>query len=164
MRTAPACRNNPWAGFTLVELMIVIIVATLLASIAIPSYTSQMRKSRRTEAKSALLELAAREERFFSTNSAYTNDANNLGYSSSGQTLFQFPVGSNYYQISACVGTNIPSGCDAAQADGKNATYLLQATAIGTQAKDLACAKFTVDNTGIQSALDSTGAAASNCW
>jgi type IV pilus assembly protein PilE len=142
---------------TLVELMVTIVVATILIAIAVPSYTSQVRKSRRTEAKTALLALAGREERFYSTNSAYTNDAGNLGYYSSSKTLFQFNVGSNYYQVSACVGANIPTGCGAAQAVAQDATYLLVAVPIGSQAQD-SCGTFTLDNTGIQ------GAATSNCW
>ena len=56
------------AGFTLIELMIVVVVLTLLAAIAIPTYSNQIRKSRRSEAKSALLDLAGREERFMATN------------------------------------------------------------------------------------------------
>jgi type IV pilus assembly protein PilE len=150
------------AGFTLVELMVTIVVATILISIAIPSYTSQIRKSRRTEAKSALLDLASRQERFYSTNSAYTNDASKLGYDTTSKTLFQYNVGSNYYQVSVCVGTGIPTACNGAQALNSAApTYLLQATPIGAQVADTICGSFTVDNTGVQS---DTGTQTSGCW
>ena len=54
-------------GMTLIELMMVVVIATILMSIAVPSYMSQVRQSRRIEAKTALLDLAGREERFFST-------------------------------------------------------------------------------------------------
>ena len=50
-------------GFTLVELAVVMVVAAILVAIAIPGYTSYMRKARRTDAKAALLGLAALEER-----------------------------------------------------------------------------------------------------
>jgi type IV pilus assembly protein PilE len=165
MKTLPARSNqHPQAGFTLVELMVSIVVVAILMSIAIPSYTSQIRKSRRTEAKTALLALAAREERYFSTNSAYTNDAGRLGYDTASKTLFQYPIGSNYYNISACVGAGIPAACSGAQAlNQTGATYLLQATPVSTgpQSKDTLCASFTVDNTGIQS---STGTQTTGCW
>ena len=49
-------------GFTLVELMVTLVVAAILATIAIPAYQNQIRESRRTEAKTALLDLAGREE------------------------------------------------------------------------------------------------------
>ncbi len=54
-------------GFTLIELMVTIMVAAILAAIAVPSYTSQIRKSRRTEARNAVLDAAAREERLFAS-------------------------------------------------------------------------------------------------
>lgn len=166
MKTLPAHRKQrPQAGFTLVELMVTVIVATILVAIAIPSYTSQIRKSRRTEAKSALLDLASRQERFYSTNSAYTNDAKNLGYSSSAVTLFQYSVGSNYYNVSVCVASAVPpavpTACAAAQADGSGTTYLLVAVPQGPQAADTLCGSFTLDNTGIQG---NTGTQTSGCW
>src|SRR5258708_40052678 len=86
-------------GFTLVELMVVIVIVAILAAIAIPGYTSQIRKSRRTEARNALLDAAAREERFFATNNYYTVTGTDLGY---GAAL-PVHVGNNYYQLSgAC--------------------------------------------------------------
>src|SRR5882757_8794028 len=81
-------------GFTLVELMVVIVIASILMAIAIPSYKNSIRKSRRTDAKTALLDLAGREERFFSTNGAYTATAASLGYGA-----FPSSVGGNYYTI-----------------------------------------------------------------
>src|SRR6267154_1626429 len=87
-------------GFTLVELMIVVVIVAILASIAIPAYNSQIRKSRRTEAKTALLDLAGREERYFNTsNNTYTNLAVNLAYAAAGSTttITNFSVGSGYY-------------------------------------------------------------------
>ena len=168
MKIQPAHRNqHPQGGFTLVELMVSIVVVAILISIAIPSYTSQIRKSRRTEAKTALLALAGREERYFSTNSAYTNDASRLGYDTASKVLFQYPIGSNYYNISVCVadaGAAIPATCTTSPAaDNTGASYLLEATPISTgpQSKDLLCGSFTLDNTGIQS---STGTQTTGCW
>ncbi len=163
MRTRSAPRMRPSAGFTLVELLVTIIVATILVAIAVPSYRTQIRKSRRTEAKTALLDLASREERFQSTNGAYTNDAGNLGFSTSSQTLFQMNVGSNYYYVSVCVGAAIPASCGAAQAVGPAATYLLVATpvATGPQNGD-PCGTFTLDSTGVQG--NTGGTQTSSCW
>jgi type IV pilus assembly protein PilE len=163
MKTLPADRNQRFqAGFTLIELMITVVVATILIAVAIPSYNNQMRKSRRTEAKSALLDLASRQERFYSTNTAYTNDAKNLGFDSTSKTLFQYNVGNNYYQVSVCVGNPIPTACNGAQAlNSAAANYLIQATPIGTQTADTLCGSFTVDNTGVQS---TTGTQTSGCW
>ncbi len=51
-------------GFNLIELMIVIGVLAILAAIAIPAYTEQVRKTRRNEARKELLQIAAAQERF----------------------------------------------------------------------------------------------------
>jgi len=133
------------AGFTLIELMVVITIATILLSIAVPSYTSQMRKSRRTEARTALLDLAAREERFFSTNSAYTNAPASLGYAGT----FPVQVGSAYYKIDVTTATGT--------------AFTATATPINSQASDATqCGTFTIDNTGQQTVSGGTGAA--TCW
>jgi type IV pilus assembly protein PilE len=54
------------SGFTLVELMIVVVVASILVAIAVPSYQYEVQKARRTDARNAILDIAAREERFLS--------------------------------------------------------------------------------------------------
>ncbi|HEX6992703.1 MAG TPA: type IV pilin protein [Gammaproteobacteria bacterium] len=56
------------AGITLIELMIVVIVVGVLATIAVPSYRQYSIRAQRTEAKSALLQLAANQERFYTRN------------------------------------------------------------------------------------------------
>jgi type IV pilus assembly protein PilE len=144
------------AGFTLVELMIVIVIASILLTIAIPSYLGQMRKSRRTEARAGLLDLAQREERYMSTNSSYTTNPAQLGYSGTA-----FPINmSNNYQLSVCVGTILP--CTGAAATGT--TFLLTAAAINGQLKDNPCASLSLDNTGSQTAVNSAGTANPSCW
>ena len=51
MTTSMSSRAASSSGFTLVELMVTIMVVAILAAIAIPGYSSQVRKSRRTEAR-----------------------------------------------------------------------------------------------------------------
>jgi type IV pilus assembly protein PilE len=145
MKAIPSFRAAGSAGFTLIELMIVIVVATILTTIAVPAYTSQVRKSRRTEARTALLDLAARQERFSSTNSAYTIVPANLGFAGN----FPIPVGSSYYQI------NVTTNATAS-------TFTATATPINAQIGDTQCGTFTIDNTGLQSVSGSAGAR--TCW
>jgi len=59
------------AGFTLIELMITVAVIAILATIAVPSYQAQLRKTRRAEAQAGLMELQNFMERFFTLNSCY---------------------------------------------------------------------------------------------
>jgi len=145
-------------GFTLIELMVVVVIATILLGIAVPSYMQQIRKSRRTDAKTALLDLAGREERFLSINgAAYTATPGQLGY-----TGFPITVGSGYYQLQAPV--ICPPNCAAGL---PNPSFTITAVPLAgtSQVNDTSCASFTIDSTGRQTALDTGGAnQTALCW
>jgi len=57
-------------GVTLAELMIVVVVVGILASVAYPSYRQYAARAKRTEAKAALLQIATMQERFYLQNNA----------------------------------------------------------------------------------------------
>lgn len=59
-------------GFTLVEMMVVVAIAGILAAIAIPGYRDYMIRSSRSAAQTELLELGAVQERIFLNSGAYT--------------------------------------------------------------------------------------------
>jgi type IV pilus assembly protein PilE len=139
------------AGFTLVELIVAMVIAAILAAVAIPAYSSYVRKSRRTDAKSALLNLASLEERLFSTTNAYSATATDLGY-----TGWPATVGSGYYTVSMAATDVVAATTTAA------ATYKITATAIGDQMKDTQCLTFTVTSAGVQSATPDTNPP--TCW
>lgn len=61
-------------GFTLVELMIVVVVIGILASIALPSYQSYVTKSRARAATADLIALAAAVENHFQRNLNYPSE------------------------------------------------------------------------------------------
>ena len=58
-------------GFTLIELMIVVVIIGILASIAIPSYREYVMRARATEATGALANMRIRMEQFFQDNRTY---------------------------------------------------------------------------------------------
>lgn len=68
-------RVVPEQGFTLIELMIVIAIIGILASIALPAYQDSVTKSRRADAQGALMGFANAMERHFTTNSSYLGAA-----------------------------------------------------------------------------------------
>jgi type IV pilus assembly protein PilE len=69
-------------GFTLMEVMIVVVIVGILASVAFPAYKAYVDRAKRTEGKAFLMELAARQERYFMDNNSYADDATELGYGS----------------------------------------------------------------------------------
>jgi type IV pilus assembly protein PilE len=148
-------RSN--SGFTLVELVIAMVIVSILAAIAIPSYSTYILKSHRTEAKTALLDIASLEERYFSTNNTYTQTPSDLGYSGAAGTAFN--VGSGYYNV--LVTTTNATAPTTALPGGTPATYTMTATAINNQVNDTSCLTFTVDSTGTQGSSPGTSA---TCW
>lgn len=60
-------------GFTLIELMIVVAIVAVLAAIAYPSYQEQIKRSRRADAKTVVMENAQFMERFYTQNGTYLN-------------------------------------------------------------------------------------------
>jgi type IV pilus assembly protein PilE len=152
MRLLPKPVQN--AGFTLIELMVTILIATTLLTIAVPTYQTQIRKSRRTEARTTVLDLATREERYYSLNNSYSNNDVDLGYGNANAQIQNLVVGSGYYKVTVTV-----TAANPAATPPTRAAFQVVATATGTQAKDTSCQTFTVDQTGTQ-----TSAPTTTCW
>jgi type IV pilus assembly protein PilE len=154
MRKLPNFGARPASGFTLIEMMVVVLIATILTIIAVPTYLSQTLKSHRTEAKSILMDLAARQERYMATNGGYSNNPTDMGYTGT----WPQNVGNNYYSISLTNLAQAAAGTSTTAATP--ATFTWTATAIGNQAKDTQCASFSINQAGVQT---STGTG-TGCW
>ena len=61
------------SGFTIIELMIVIMIVAILVSLAYPSYVGYVRKAKRGEAQQLLLNWAINQEIWRSNNVSYTD-------------------------------------------------------------------------------------------
>lgn len=148
-------------GFSLIELMIVIVVVAILAAIAIPSYQDYIRKSRRADAKDAVTRIAAAQEKYFFTHNSYTVDLADLGY---GSGTVESSEG--WYRLSF----NADAAADSA--DGTCGTdpneypcFTITATAINAQASDTKCASFSITQSGKKTAKNSGGTDNTDlCW
>lgn len=151
-------RKRREGGFTLVELMMVIVVLAILVGIALPAYQDYIRKSNRAVAKGKLLELASMQEQYFGDYKVYANTLD-LFFSfgdaevgvDSGYTFVDKDSTDSIYTISvttSAVGTI------------QRMAYTLTAVPRtgSSQAADSHCASFSIDNTGLKTATHA------DCW
>lgn len=134
-------------GITLVELMVVMVVVAVLGMVALPSYRQYSMRAQRTEAKTALLQLAANQERFYLQNNTYTNNLAALGFpggvSENGVYTLAVPVADpQSFQATA---TPTPGG----GINGRNMTT------------DAECAQFSLTSQGLKTATPDPN---TTCW
>jgi type IV pilus assembly protein PilE len=110
-RTASDSNCRPSAfGFTLIELMIALVVAALLAAVALPSYFGQLRKTRRAEAVAVTSQIQQAQERFRANCPCYAHSVSNA-------TSLTCP--------GTCPGTGADAGLGIAAVAGARYTYTL---------------------------------------
>jgi len=68
------------AGFTLIEVMTVVIIVAFLLIVGLPAYQNQIIRGHRAAAKAEMLEIANREHQFLLSNRTYTNNPDDLSY------------------------------------------------------------------------------------
>lgn len=105
-----ARRVSEHAGFTLIELMITVAIVAILAAIAYPSYQDSVRKGKRAEGRTALIDFMQQQERYLSQTGGYlvvTPGATGVAF----KTFSGDNAASPAYKIGAeaCPGSPAPS-------------------------------------------------------
>jgi type IV pilus assembly protein PilE len=146
-QSAPSVRRFRLAGFSLIELLVVLVIMGVLSAVALPGYTRYVQRGHRTEAMAALLESQHFMERYYSANGQYLSPANAVPLLP--QRLQGIPSqGTVRYQLSVREATV--------------KSYVLQAVPEGSMAGDI-CGSLTINQTGLRGVLNSTRSVA-ECW
>lgn len=120
------------AGFSLIELLIVVVIIGVLAAIAFPSYQSYMMKGKRSSAQAHLMDIAQRQQQYLLDARSYAPDLATLNLTTPSNV-------STYYTITFTVAAGTPP------------SFTITATPIGTQVTD---GTLTINSAGVKTPAD----------
>jgi len=144
-------------GVTLLELLIVVVIVSIISAVAYPSYVQHIVNTKRTAAKSSLLQVADRQQQFFMDNKRYATSLANLGFADNPLWLDdggeRVPAGDPDSVYAIVLVNVVPT------------SFMAVAVPIGAQrTRDADCGVLTLDQAGLKQAFGLGGAAADDCW
>ena len=128
-------------GFTLVELLIAVAIVGILATVALPAWNDQVLKSRRADARNALLLAQIEQEKYRANHLSYATSMSDIGLASYTSTS------RDYYWLKV--------------ENASATTFVISATPTDNQANDTDCGTFAISETGPYYTTPYAGA---SCW
>jgi type IV pilus assembly protein PilE len=125
-------------GFTLIEAVVVMAVAAILAAVAIPNYSEYVMRSHRSAVQSFISDVASRQSQFFVDRRSYAATVAALNMTPPAEVAAR-------YAIAIAVVAGPPAG------------FQVSATPTGSQATDR-CGQLTIDQAGNRTAVTT------RCW
>lgn len=147
--------KNKMGGFTLLELMVVVVIIAILATFAMVNYSKYGYRARRADGKEALARVASAQERYYTNYNKYAATLTDLGFKAAPPCNILGASEKCYYVVTTANG-----------ASGDNSTYTLTGTPQAPSQNNDVCGNLTIDNTGQKLPAPNTMPANSNgsCW
>ncbi len=140
-------------GVNLIELLVVVAIVSILSGLAYPSYMQHIVNTKRTTAKSVLMQIADRQQQFFLDNKTYTGNLTNLGYGAN-----PLVVGDDGRQLAAGDPESVYS---VSVANASVTTYTITAAPLYGQAtRDTECGSLSLNQSGVKT----QSGAGTDCW
>ena len=140
-------------GMNLIELLVVVAIVAILSAVAYPSYTQHIVDTKRTSARSMLMQVADRQQQFFMDNKTYAGDLTNLGFSANPMI-----VGDDGREVAAGDAARTYS---VTLANVGVTTYTATAAPLDAQlSRDTECGSLTLDQSGNRG----QSGAGTDCW
>jgi len=131
--------SNAHKGFTLTELLVVVLIASILVGIGLPGYRDFVIRGGRTDATTALLKLSASQEKFYLQNGIYASNAQLAAAPPAGLGFVGSKSEHGYYDLTI-----------APAAAGLAVGYTASAAVVANekQGDDSDCTAFSMDQNG----------------
>ncbi len=162
----PQKQRTHGAGFTLIELMIVIAIIAILAAVALPSYSSYVARARRADARATLMQATQLMQRFYAANDRYDQDRSGTATSAASpflQSVNHSPSdGTKLYDLLV-----VPASDPATPLTTSSYVLQMVPTPGAAMANDK-CGTFSVSSTGLRGVVVNGSAGTTSlrdeCW